>query len=60
METDEQIKAKYYAINCPQTVDVGSVALLRKEVNRKLVARGYAKLRGYKPRKQLIAINKSL
>jgi len=60
MKTDEQIKAEYYAVNCPQTADIGSVPLLRKEINRKLEAKGYAKLKGYKPRKQLIAISKSL
>jgi len=58
MKSEEQIKAEYYAINCPQTVDIGSVSLLRKEVNRKLEALGYAKLRGYKSRKQLFAINR--
>ena len=58
MKTDEQIKAEYYAINCPQAVDIGSVPLLRKEVNRKLEARGYAKLKGYKSKSQLLAINR--
>ena len=58
MKNDDQIKAEYYASQGLNTVDIGSVPLLRKEVNRKLVERGYAKLRGYKPKKQLLAINR--
>lgn len=38
------------------TVDVGSVPTLRKFVNNCLEKRGYRKLRGYKPFKQLQAI----
>jgi len=58
MKSEEQIKSEYYASQGLNAVDIGSVPLLRKEVNRKLEARGYAKLKGYKPKKQLLAINR--
>jgi len=42
------------------SVDIGSVATLRKEVNKKLTEKGYQKLKGYKPKTQLRAIYNSL
>jgi hypothetical protein len=48
-----------YDIMCGiSSQDVGSVRTLRKVVNEKLVKRGYHKLRGYKPVRQLKEILK--
>lgn len=56
--TDAQVEKQYRMINGLDAVDVGSVALLRKEVNKKLIAHGYKKLKGYISKSQLIAINR--
>lgn len=42
------------------TRDLGSVKLLRAFVNEKLKEKGYAKLKGYKTMKELIAIKLKL
>lgn len=51
-------KEQYEKIMGLKTRDIGSVVQLRRFVNEKLVRVGYKKLRGYKPKKQLYAINK--
>lgn len=59
MEIDEQIKEKYYQSQGLKTRDIGSVYLLRKEVNNQLKESGYKPLKGYIPKKQLYAINRT-
>lgn len=54
---DEQ---KYKEIMGLNSVDVGSVSALRKEINKRLVARGGKKLKGYKHKWQLKTILKKL
>lgn len=54
--TDEEIKENYMRSQGLTSVDVGSVALLKREVNKQLTQKGYQKLKGYKPKKQLKAI----
>lgn len=56
--SDEEVERQYRVANGLDTKDVGSVALLRKQVNEKLVARGYKKLNGYRSMRDLIAINR--
>lgn len=59
-KTDDQVEAEYYqsqGLNCQ---DIGSVYLRRKQVNKKLNEKGYAKLRKYKSKRELIAIGRSL
>jgi hypothetical protein len=48
--TKEEYDAMY------KTEDLGSVKLLRAFVNKLLEEKGYAKLKGYKSMKELIAI----
>lgn len=57
MKTDEEIKQEYRRSQGLDSVDIGSVKLLRKHVNKKLKLRGYKLLQGYARKEKLQAIN---
>lgn len=59
-KTDQQIMEEYYISQGLRCTDIGSVPLLRRNVNDKLKEKGYAKLKGRKPKRQLIAIMRSI
>lgn len=53
---DIAIKEQYDTIRGANTIDIGSVLMLRKIVNAQLAKRGYRKLKGYKSKLELLAI----
>ena len=57
MNEQEKIEyEKYMRSQGLTAVDIGSVALLKKEVNKQLIKKGYNKLKGHKKKPQLKAI----
>jgi len=55
-EQDKIAYENYMRSQGLMSVDIGSVTLLRKEINKQLAQKGYKKLKGYKSKKQLRAI----